>query len=99
MKGLAERTIILLVLGIIVLALVGYLVYTNFLKGRGEGGSKFCLAQKIASCSNQITDVDFPKECGSAPDDAACASLGFPRSGSGSTPGFCNGGPPGVGCP
>lgn len=50
MKGLAVTQIIMLVLGIIVLAVIGFLLYTNFLATGGQLDSSKCLALATDQC-------------------------------------------------
>ncbi len=50
MKGLAVTQIIMLVLGIIVLAVIGFLLYTNFLAAGGQLDSSKCLAIATDQC-------------------------------------------------
>lgn len=51
LKGVAVSQIILLVLGIIVLAVVAYLLYTNFLSSNSSFDQNKCNAEKLAACT------------------------------------------------
>jgi hypothetical protein len=66
-KAIATNTIFYIILGIIVLALLGYLLYKVFVKGHGEIDSKECLAARFNICTNQIPGSqinDVAKVCG-----------------------------------
>lgn len=51
LKGLAVSQIILLVLGILVLAVVAYLLYQQFFSGKTEFNAQNCNAEAIRICS------------------------------------------------
>jgi hypothetical protein len=50
MKAIAISQIILIVLGVIVLGVVGYLLYVNFLAGRGQMTYEKCRAIALSYC-------------------------------------------------
>lgn len=50
-KGIAVSQIVLLVLGILVLAVVAYLLYTNFLTSSGAFNAEKCRAEEIRQCT------------------------------------------------
>ncbi len=68
MKGLAVTQIIMLVLGIIVLAVIGFLLYSNFLSSSGQVSASSCRAKATGLCQNavlsqtQLTYLNIP-EC------------------------------------
>ena len=69
-KGVAVDTVVLLILGMIVLALIAYLIYTTFLKGKCKIDSTECLAARIECCCAKGTLADAEKACEScSPDD------------------------------
>lgn len=51
MKGMAVSQIILLVLGILVLAVVAYLLYTNFVTTSGTISAEICRAEATRACT------------------------------------------------
>lgn len=52
MKGVAVDQIILLVLGVIVLAVIGYLLYSNFMASSGGINTEQCKANLINVCNS-----------------------------------------------
>ncbi len=50
MKGIAVHQIILIVLGIIVLGVIGYLIYTQFLSGKGQITFENCRSRAVTFC-------------------------------------------------
>lgn len=62
-KGVAVNTTILLILGMIVLGLVGYLIYTTFIQGKCKVDSTECLAARIDCCCAAGTLADAEKAC------------------------------------
>jgi hypothetical protein len=55
MKGIAITSLVMLILGMIVVAILGYLIYKVFTGGAGSAFSKEeCKAKYIAICSNCI---------------------------------------------
>ena len=50
-KGIAISKVVLLILGVIVLAFVGYLVYTTFVAGGGTISLEACKSAVIAACT------------------------------------------------
>ena len=91
-KGLAVSQIVLLVLGILVLAVVAYLLYTNFLTSSGSFNAEKCRSEEIGICTtakltNSITDgkvtaprgktFDTPSCVDKTPTSIDCKSLGI----------------------
>jgi hypothetical protein len=73
MKGVAIEQVILLVLGVIVLALIGYLLYSNYLSTSGGISLEQCKTQLVNACGNcklkegaawDSTDATTTDECG-----------------------------------
>ena len=52
MKGIAVEQMIMLALGVIVLALVGYLLYSNYLSTSGTVSNEQCRTSLINACNN-----------------------------------------------
>jgi len=50
MKGLAVQQIVLLVLGVVVLALIGFLLYSNYLSSAGQLSKSECLTIATNAC-------------------------------------------------
>jgi|SRR3989344_4037327 len=57
MKGLATQQLILLALGIIVLAVIGYLLYSQFVKTSKTLSSSDCQTNVVAACNKCKTCV------------------------------------------
>src|SRR3989344_1915231 len=57
MKGLATEQLILLALGIVVLAVIGYLLYSQFVKGSTSLGASDCQTSIISACNKCKTCV------------------------------------------
>jgi hypothetical protein len=52
MKGLAVTQVVLLILGIVVLAIIGYLIYSTFIAGGPTVVEQQCKSKFISVCSN-----------------------------------------------
>ncbi|HLC59598.1 MAG TPA: hypothetical protein VJH34_03675 [archaeon] len=52
MKGIAVEQMIMLALGVIVLALVGYLLYSNYISTSGQVSTEQCKTSLINACNN-----------------------------------------------
>ncbi|HLC59778.1 MAG TPA: hypothetical protein VJH34_04625 [archaeon] len=57
MKGLAVEQIIMLAIGVIVLALIGYLIYSQFVKSGSSLTSTNCQSDIVASCTKCKTCI------------------------------------------
>ena len=62
-KGVAVDTVVLLILGVIVLALIAYLIFTHFEKGQNIIVSKECLAARMDYCLTSGSFADVEKNC------------------------------------
>lgn len=62
-KGVAVDTLILIILGVIVIALVAYLIFTHFGIGKNVIESKECLAARIDYCMTGSSYADLQKNC------------------------------------
>lgn len=82
MKAVAVQHIVLIILGVIVIGLLGYLFYTTFIKGRSAIESNECLAERLSYCSGQTNDFEkVNKACGNAYTKRnVCEGLPFNRS-------------------
>jgi len=80
-KGVAVQTIVWIVLAIIVLGLVGYLLFTTFVKGKAGMESKECLAARLNYCLVERTPsslADVNKACAPMDYTDATACEGLP---------------------
>lgn len=66
-KGLAVSQIILLVLGIIVLAVVAYLLYTQFVSTGGTISAEQCRAEATRICTGCSIAQSDPTKCSYTP--------------------------------
>ena len=66
-KGIAVDTVVLLILGIIVLGLIGYLIFTHYGIGRNVIVSKECLAARMDYCMTGGSYADLQKDCPGLP--------------------------------
>jgi hypothetical protein len=62
-KGVAVDTVILIILGIIVLGLVAYLIFTHYGLFQNNMGSKECLAARMDYCMTGGSYADLQKNC------------------------------------
>jgi hypothetical protein len=64
MKAIAIEQIILIVLGVIVLGVVGYLLYINFLAGGGQMTYEKCRSMALSYCGGcKLKDYDTYTHC------------------------------------
>jgi hypothetical protein len=64
MKAIAIEQIILIVLGVIVLGVVGYLLYINFLAGGGQMTYEKCRSMALSYCGGcRLKDYDTYTSC------------------------------------
>jgi hypothetical protein len=85
MKAIAVSQIIMIVLGVIVLGVIGYLLYANFLSGRGQMDYEKCRSMIVSQCGTcQITGKfnDCTIYFDSDKDATTCATL-FGKTASG----------------
>ena len=80
-KGIAERTLVMLILAVIILGLLGYLIYTNFAKVKCKIDSTGCLAARIECCCGRATLAEAEKECVSCGPDEIADCTGMPCAG------------------
>jgi hypothetical protein len=66
-KGIAVDTVVLIILGIIVLGLVGYLIFTHYGIGQNVIVSKECLAARMDYCMTGGSYADLQKDCPTSP--------------------------------
>lgn len=52
MKGIAVTTLVLLIIGMVVIAIIGYLLYSTFISTGPTMSLESCRAQVVSACSN-----------------------------------------------
>jgi hypothetical protein len=86
-KGVAVRHIVLLVLGIIVTAIIGYLLYSTFIATGPTVTLERCKGMIVSACSNcqlrgwpTSDGCDFPADCADFADDIGWSSATINRN-------------------
>jgi len=80
-KGVAVDTVVLIILAVIVLALVGYLIYTTFGRGKCKIDSTQCLAARLDCCCAAGTPAEVEKACVSCDPNQIKNCTGLPCPG------------------
>jgi hypothetical protein len=88
-KGIAVDQLILLILGIIVLAVIGYLIYVNFISSNSSFDSAKCQARALSVCTACKVAAKTVSTC-KFPDAANDPDKWVIKCGGGTNGGACN---------